>query len=119
MTRRYRLLTDEHLPNSVVELLRREGWEVQRVLDVLGKGTDDRDIFPYAAKHGLVWVTSDERAQKWPSEYLKEGLPFVGMIVWTQQSRYDMRPGEFMRQLEALEREAEPFAYGFRHIKPE
>jgi hypothetical protein len=32
------------------------------------------------------------------------------MIVWTQQSRYDMRPGEFMRQLEALEREAEPFA---------
>ena len=41
------------------------------------------------------------------------------MIVWTQQSRYDMRPGEFMRQLEALEREVEPFSYGFRHIKPE
>jgi hypothetical protein len=30
-----------------------------------------------------------------------------------------MQPGEFMRQLEALECEAEPFAYGFRHIKPE
>jgi len=48
VTRRFRLFTDEHVPNSVVELLRREGWEVQRVLDLLGKGTDDRDIFPYA-----------------------------------------------------------------------
>ena len=62
MARRFRLLTDEHFPNSVVELLRREGWEVQRVLDVLGKGTNDDDIFPYAAKRGLVWVSSDERA---------------------------------------------------------
>lgn len=119
MTRRFRLLTDEHFPNSVVELLQREGWEVRRVLDVLGKGTDDDDIFRYAAKQGLVWVSSDERAQEWPRKYLEEGRPFVGMVVWTQQSRYDMRPGGFMRQLEALEHEAEPFAYGFRHIKPE
>jgi hypothetical protein len=66
-----------------------------------------------------LWVSSDERAQKWPRKYLEEQRPFVGMIVWTQQSRYDMQPGEFMRRLEALEREAEPIAYGFRHIKPE
>ena len=59
MARRFRLLTDEHFPNSVVELLHREGWEVQRVLDILGKGTDDDDIFPYAARHA-VWVSSDE-----------------------------------------------------------
>jgi len=50
---------------------------------------------------------------------VETGRRFVGMIVWAQQSRYDTRPGEFMRQLEALEREAEPFVYGFRHIKPE
>jgi hypothetical protein len=30
-----------------------------------------------------------------------------------------MRPGEFLRQLEALALEAEPFAYGVRHIQPE
>lgn len=119
MARRFRLLTDEHFPNSVVELLRKEGWDVQRVLDILGKGTDDEDIFPYAADHGLVWVSSDERAQRWPRTYLREGRPFAGMIVWTQQSRYDMRPGDFMRQLEALELENEPFAYGVRHIKRE
>ena len=64
-------------------------------------------------------MTSDERAQRYPREYLKEGRPFVGMLVWTQENRNRMRPGEFVRQLEALEREDNPFEYGIRHIKPE
>jgi len=119
VARRFRLLTDEHFPTSAIELLTREGWETQRVREVLGQGTLDDDIFAYAAEKGLLWVTSDERAQKWPRKYLKEGRPFVGMLVWTQQNRYGMRPGEFMRQLEALELEPEPFRYGLRHIKPE
>ena len=43
----------------------------------------------------------------------------MGMLVWTQENRYRMRPGEFLRQLEALAREEDPFAYGVRHIQPE
>lgn len=119
MTRRFRLLTDEHFPSSVIELLRKESFEVQRVLDAPGQETPDPEVFAYAAAHGLVWVTSDERAQRYPREYLSEGRPFVGMLVWTQQNRYRMRPGHFLRQLEALEREENPFAAGLRHIQPE
>jgi hypothetical protein len=117
--RRFRLLTDEHFPSSVIELLRDEGWVVQRVIDEPGGETPDSQVFAYAAAHGLVWVSSDERAQRYPREYLAQDRPFVGMLVWTQQSRYRMRPGHFLRQLEALEREENPFAVGLRHIQPE
>ena len=54
MPRRFRLLTDEHFPTSVIEFLRNR-----------------------------------------------------------------MRPGHFLRQLEALELEENPFASGIRHIQPE
>lgn len=118
MARRFRLLTDEHFPTSVLELLHKEGFFVQRVIDVLGRGTLDDQVFAYAAREGLVWVTSDERAQKYPREYLEQGRAFVGMLVWTQENRYRMRPGHFLHQLEAFEREDDPFAYGLRHIQP-
>jgi hypothetical protein len=42
-----------------------------------------------------------------------------GMLVWTQESRYRMRPGDFVRQLAALEAESDPFAWGIRHIRRE
>ena len=70
-------------------------------------------------RKGLVWVTSDEPAQRYPRQYLKEGRPFVGMLVWTQENRNRMRPGHFFRQLQALEHEENPFASGIRHIQPE
>jgi len=92
---------------------------VGRIIDVLGKGTPDSQGFPYAAQAGLLWVTSDERAQEWPRRYLEEARGFGGMLVWTQGNRYRMRPGDFVRQLEALEAEVDPFAWGLRHIKPE
>jgi hypothetical protein len=119
VSQRFRLLTDEHFPTSVIEFLRKEGREVERVIDLLGKGTLDPQIFAYAAAMGFVWVTSDEPAQRYPRQYLKEGRPFVGMLVWTQDNRYRMRPGHFLRQLYALELEENPFASGIRHIQPE
>lgn len=119
MPRRFRLLTDEHFPSSVIELLRKEGWKVQRVIDEPGGETLDPQVFAYAAAHGFVWVTSDEPAQRYAREYFAQGRPFVGMLVWSQQNRYRMRPGHFLRQLEALEREDDPFARGLRHIQPE
>jgi predicted nuclease of predicted toxin-antitoxin system len=119
VAQRFWLLTDEHFPNSVISLLESEGWEVARVRDLLGEGAKDHAIFAFAAEHRYVWVTSDERAQKHPRQYLAEGRPFVGMLLWTQENRYRMRPGEFLRQLQALALEEEPFAYGVRHIQPE
>ena len=118
MARRFRLLTDEHFPTSLVVSLRTEGWDVQRVVDVLAPGTPDGDVFAFAAREGLVWVSSDERAQKWPRAYLERGRTFAGMLVWTRESRYRMRPGDFARQLAALEAESDPFAWGIRHIRP-
>jgi hypothetical protein len=118
VARRFRFLTDEHFPTSVLELLLKEGFIAQRVIDVPGRGTPDAEVFAHAAREGLVWVTSDERAQRYPREYLEQGRAFVGMLVWTQENRYRMRPGHFLQQLEALEREDDPFAYGLRHIQP-
>jgi hypothetical protein len=119
VARRFHLLTDEHFPTSLLDVLRKDGWEVQRIVDVLTQGTPDEEAFAYAAENRLVWVSSDERAQKWPRLYLEQKLPFVGMLVRTQESRYRMRPGEFVRQLAAIEGEDDPFAWGIRHIKPE
>ena len=119
MARRFRLLTDEHFPTSLLDVLCKEGWEVQRVVDVLSPGTPDEEVFAFATRNQLVWVTSDERAQKWPRLYLEQKRPVVGMLVWTQENRYRMRPGEFVRQLAAIENEQEPFAWGIRHIQPE
>jgi hypothetical protein len=86
---------------------------------VLAPGTPDAEVFAHAAQKRFVWVSSDEPAQKWPRSYMEQGRPFAGMLVWTQESRYRMRPGDFVRQLAALEGEPDPFAWGIRHIRPE
>lgn len=90
-----------------------------RSLDVLVRGTHDEVVFEHAAANDLVWVTSDERALVLPSRYLKQERRFVGMLVWRQEDRYHMRPGDFVRKLMAIEDEPDPFAAGYRFIQPD
>ena len=118
MAGRFRLLADEHFPTATIKALAQAGWEVLRVVDVLGQATPDEAVFDHAADKGLVIVTSDERAQKAAWERLREGKRFPGMIVWAQRHRRKVGPGGFVRFVEALSEEEAPFAYGIRHVRP-
>jgi hypothetical protein len=117
---RFVILSDEHIPNSVVDALRNRGWTVLPVVDEpgLGQGTLDEALFTYAAARGWVWLSRDEKAVRHPSAWQRAGRPFKGMPVWSQRYHRLMSIGEVVRQIEALAEEEDPFASGCRFIKP-
>jgi predicted nuclease of predicted toxin-antitoxin system len=49
---------DAHVQQSLVEALRRQGWDVVRVIEVFPEKTDDEVLFEYAAREGRVFVTT-------------------------------------------------------------
>ncbi len=115
---RFPILTDEHIDYALVKALRTCGWEVFRVEDepALGKGVLDPPIFAHAAERGWVWLSRDEKALRHPKEWLEQGRPFRGMLVWSQNQ--PMTIGQVVRFLEALAQEENPFDRGVRHVKP-
>ena len=117
---RFVILTDEHVPLALVKTLRRQGWTVMRVEDEpgLGKGTDDRIVFAYAAERGWVLLSRDDRALALPREWQEAGRPFSGTVHWAQRHDRRMSLGEVVRFIEALACEEDPFAVGVRFIKP-
>ena len=119
MPGRFPLLTDEHIRQPLIETLISYGWDVLRAVDVFPEGTDDEILFEYAARHGRVFVSCDEPAQKIPRRWLEEGRAFRGMICWPMRHHRRMSEGDFLRAFEDLANEAEPFAWGVRHISPE
>ena len=66
---RFVVLTDEHVPYTLVEALRNAGWVVYRVEDepALGKRTPDPIVFAYAAERRWVWLSRDQAAVVHPS----------------------------------------------------
>jgi hypothetical protein len=105
---RFKVLTDEHWSRAHVKAAREAGWDVTRVVDVLGPETDDPEVLAYCAAHGLVWVTSDERAKGHVTQWLQSGRALPGVIIVPQRHR--ATPGRFVRMLERLASEATPFA---------
>ena len=118
MTRRFRLILDEHIAKDVIQALRQGGWHVERVHEVLGHRTKDDVVFTYAASHQLVWLTSDQNALVLPIRWLREARAFTGMLVWTDELRRQMTAGEFIEYLVELEAENDPFAAGVRFVRP-
>lgn len=120
MAGRFPLLVDEHVPLALVQALRRRGWSVLRVVDLidLGQGTPDEQVFDYAREKGFVVLSSDERALWRPKKYREQGRPFPGMLCWPQRHRNRMTLGEAVDALEAITAEPDPFAYGYRFIQP-
>ncbi len=118
MAGRFPLFTDENIPGSIVNGLIRLGWDVERAVDTFPQGTDDDELFEHAARSGRVFVSSDEPAQHIAIKWLREGLPFVGMICWIQKHQKRMTEGDFLRVFGNIAKEEEPFAYGIRHVKP-
>jgi len=121
MAGRFPLLTDEHVPRSLVQALQRRGWTVVRVVDLeteLGQGSDDEQVFSYAIERGYAVLSSDERALWRPRKYREQGYPFVGMVCWPQRHRDRMTIGEAIEALERMALEDDPFIYGYRFIQP-
>jgi len=59
MTSEWAFLIDENLERGVANKLEQEGYRAEMVVDVLGPGTDDTDVVPYAVENDLIVVTKD------------------------------------------------------------
>ena len=118
MAGRFEILTDEHWSKAHVTAARQAGWEVVRVVDVvdLGQGTLDPEALAYCSQHGYVWVTTDQRAQVHITEWVNSGRTLPGVIMAIQRQR--VSPGRFVRFLERLAAEDDPFAGVIRFVAP-
>ncbi len=58
----FRILADEHCERKAVDYLRKEGHDVERVIDVpeLGHGASDAEIAAYAQREDRLILTSDD-----------------------------------------------------------
>jgi hypothetical protein len=114
---RFKLLTDEHWSEAHRSAAEKAGWEVVRIVDVLGLGTLDPGVLAHCVEHGLVWVTSDEAARGHVTEWINSGKTLPGVIIGPQRHR--ISPGRFVRFLEKLAEEENPFASVIRYIAAE
>jgi hypothetical protein len=114
---RFRVLTDEHWSRAHIKAAREAGWEVIRVVDVLGQKTDDPEVLAYCAAHGCVWITSDERAKGHVTQWLTSGRTLPGVIIIPQRHR--LTPGRLVQFLESLASESVPFAGVIRFLPRE
>ena len=117
MSGRFKVLTDEHWSRAHVKAAREAGWDVVRVVDVLGQKTDDPEVLAYSAANGCVWITSDERAKGHVTRWLSSGKTLPGVIIIPQRHRHS--PDRLVRLLERLALEEAPFAGVIRFLTPE
>lgn len=118
MAGRFKLITDEHWSKAHVKAAREAGWEVVRVVDILGQQAKDSSILAYCETHGYVWVTSDKRSQPEITEWIKSGRTVPGVIIGVER-RKRITPGRFLRFLQELATEDVPFAGIIRFVTPE
>lgn len=118
MAGRFKLITDEHWSKAHVRAAREAGWEVVRVVDVLGQATKDPVIMAYCERHVYVWVTGDKRAQPEITQWINSGRTLPGVIIGVER-RKRIVPGRFLRFLQELAEEEAPFAGVIRFLTPE
>jgi len=116
--RRLPLFTDNHVRQPIVDALNARGWSIVRSIDVFPERTVDDILFEYAAREGLVFVTSDKQVHAIASAWLSEGKPFR-MVFWSFAHHSRMSDGDFVRLLEELASRPGAFAYSIEYIKPE
>ncbi len=117
MLERFPLFTDENVDGTLVETLRRAGWDVIRAVDLFGEKTDDAELFAWAAQNGRVFVTTDDGVEAIAERWLREWKPFR-MVRWKQRRQRNVSPGAFVEAFEALREKPNPFAYSIEYLKP-
>jgi hypothetical protein len=116
---KFPLYTDEDIDGDLVDLLRRQGWDLVRAVERHPQGTLDPVHFEQAATEGRVLVTNDQPSIKTAHRWLREGRPFKAVLTWPKQHYARMTIGEIASKIEAITREEEPFRYPIRYIKPD
>ena len=116
---RFLLFTDAHVRQQLVDGLRRSGWDVERAIDAFPEKTTDDVLFEHAARTGRVFVTNDEKMQATGDEWLRQGRPFKGLIIWKLIHHRKMSEGAFIRAFEKLADEEDSFNYPIVHITPD
>ena len=76
MAGRFPLLTDENIDGPLIGALRSAGWDVALAGEIFGERTDDEILFEYAARHGLVLVSTDQDHLEIADRWLREWKPF-------------------------------------------
>lgn len=97
--------------------LRAHGFTVVRSVDVFPEQTEDDVLFAYAAREGLVFVTSDKGIHAIAHAWLDGGQEFR-MVFWRFAHHARMSDGDFVAALEALSGNPDAFAYPIEYIKP-
>ncbi len=116
MAGRFPLFTDAHIQQSIIEGLKRRGWDVERSIDLFPERTKDDALLDYVVASGRVFVTNDpgviETVNDWPAD----GRSIRGMVFWKQLLYYEMSAGDFIRAFEAFAKEDKPFRVLIRYI---
>jgi len=113
------LFTDNHVRQQLIDGLVLRGWDVQRAIDVFPERTPDSVLFSYAAEHKRVFVTNDNGVPATAEQWLEEGKPFTGLIVWELEHHRRLSEGWFIRKFDELAQEGDPFFYPIRHLNPD
>ena len=114
MPGRFKVLSDEHWSKAHIKAAREAGWDVVRVVDVLGQKTEDSEVIAYCAANDRVWITGDERAKGHVTRWIGSGKTLPGVVIVPQRHR--LTPGRLVRFLERLASEQGPFAGVIRFL---
>lgn len=118
MAGRFPLLTDIHVHDALVTVLRRAGWDVLRAVDTLPSNTTDEVLFAYAAEHHRVFVTNDRPLEAIAIRWMKEGRAFDGLVCWPQKHYRVMTNTELAQAFDEIATKPNAFVYPIEYIKP-
>ena len=116
---RFPLYTDEDVDGDLIQLLRRQGWDLVRAVERYPQGTLDLIHFEHAATEGRVLITNDQPSIDTAHRWLREERVFKGVVTCPKKHYARMSIGEIAKKIEALAQEDDPFFYPIRHIHPD
>lgn len=110
------LFTDENIDGPIIRGLRQRGWSVQHAEEEFGERTKDTPLFEYAAKKGLVFVSTDHDMLPLAKQWLLEGRRFR-MIWWEQAETQHILLSVVLDAFDALTAKERAFAYPIEFLK--
>ena len=85
----FEIVADENVPTPVIEALRSNGYDVHRVQEEYGQGTNDSEVLRACAEEGYVILTNDN-----DFALLAEETEHAGVVIYNDQ---DLRAREILR----------------------
>ena len=96
---------DHHVPKAITHGLRFRGVDVMTAYEDGASELDDPDLLKRANELKRVLFTQDDDLLDTAAKYLREGVPFYG-VIYAHQLRISI--GACIRELEILAKAGEP-----------